>query len=233
MRLPSPTSRRSKKVYLSIWDVFWALLSPLAALWLADALVLAQQDWSMTLNYCALAFGFSIVAFVAFRLQDTMTRHFSAHEALDIIEAVLFAELMTGGFLFTFTRLDGIARSVPLYHGLLLAGGLIFARILTRVAGAEASTDYQSRRERVIVIGANRLASAFISMLNAYAPNRQSVVALLDDKGGIGRAVRGVQVLGTSQELDAIVSEFSVHGVHIDRVILAGDIDLLELGGIA
>jgi len=118
---------------------------------------------------------------------------------------------------------------VPLYHGLLLAGGLIFARILTRVTGAEeASTDYESRRERVIVIGANRLASAFISMLNAYAPNRQSVVALLDDKGGIGRAVRGVQVLGTSQELDAIVSEFSVHGVHIDRVVLAGDTDLLS-----
>src|SRR5690348_3342141 len=154
MRLPSPTSRRSKKVYLSIWDVFWALLSPLVALWFADALVLTQQDWTMALKYCALAFGFSIVAFVAFRLQDTMTRHFSAHEALDIIEAVLFAGLMTCGFLFTFTRLDGISRSVPLYHGLLLAGGLIFARILTRVVEAEdASIDYQSRRERVIVIG--------------------------------------------------------------------------------
>jgi lipopolysaccharide/colanic/teichoic acid biosynthesis glycosyltransferase len=55
------------------------------------------------------------------------------------------------------------------------------------------------------------------------------VVALLDDKAGaIGRAVNGVQVHGTSQELDAIVSEFSVHGVHIDRVVLAGDADLLS-----
>jgi len=230
MRLPSPTSRRKKKVYLSVWDVSWALLSPLLALWVADSLVLSQQDWTMTANYCALAFGFAVVAFLAFRLQDTMTRHFSAHEALDIIEAVLVAELMTCGFLFSFTRLDGIARSVPLYHGVLLAGGLIFARILTRVADSEGSaTDHQSRRERIIVVGANRLASSFISMLNAYAPNRQAVVALLDDKSGaIGRAVGGVQVLGTSQDLDAIVSEFSVHGVQIDRVILAGDTDLLS-----
>src|ERR1700761_5615976 len=163
MSLPSPTSRRKNKVYLSIWDTLWALLSPLFALWMSDALVLSQQDWSMTATYCTLSFGFAIVAFVAFRLQDTMTRHFSAHEALDIIEAVLFAELMTYGVLFTLTRLDGIPRSVPLYHGVLLAVGLIFARILTRAAGAEqGAIHYRSRRERIIVIGANRLASSFI-----------------------------------------------------------------------
>jgi lipopolysaccharide/colanic/teichoic acid biosynthesis glycosyltransferase len=79
------------------------------------------------------------------------------------------------------------------------------------------------------VIGANRLTSSFISMLNAYAPNQQAVVAVLEDKSGaVGRAVAGVQVLGTSQDLDAIISEFSVHGVQIDRVILAGDKDLLS-----
>jgi lipopolysaccharide/colanic/teichoic acid biosynthesis glycosyltransferase len=228
MGLPSPTSRQKKKIYLSVWDVFWALLSPLIALWMGDALVLTRQDWSMTANYCSLSFGFAVVAFVAFRLQDTMTRHFSAHEALDIIEAVLFAELMTYGFLFTLTRLDGIPRTVPLYHGLLLAGGLIFARILTRVAAVEeGAIDHRSRRERIIVIGANRFASSLISMLNAYAPNRQAVVAVLDEKA-IGRSISGVQVVGTSQDLDAIISEFSVHGVHIDRVILAGDTDLLS-----
>ena len=230
MHLPSPTSRQRKKVYLSIWDVFWALLSPLLALWMGNALVLSQQDWNMTTSYCALSFGFAVVAFVAFKLQDTMTQHFSAHEVLDIVEAVLFAELMTYGFLFTLTRLDGIPRTVPLYHGLLLAGGLICARILTRSTRvAEGAMDYQSRGERIIVIGANRLASSLISMMRAYAPNRQAVVAVLDDSPrAVGRSIGGVQVLGTSQDLDAIVGEFLVHGVHVDRVILAGDTDLLS-----
>ena len=230
MGLPSPTSRRKNKVYLSIWDVLWALVSPLAALWMGNALVLSQQDWGMIAIYCALSSGFAVMAFLAFRLQDSLTRHFSAHEAIDIVEAVLFAQLMTGGFLFTLTRLDGIARSVPLYHGLLLAGGLIFLRILMRGAGEEeGAIDFQSRRERIIVIGANRLASSFISMLKAYTPGRAVVVAVLEDKSGkIGRALGGVEVLGTSQDLDAIVGEFAVHGVHIDRVILAGDKDLLS-----
>jgi len=230
MRLPTPTSRRKNKVFLSIWDTFWALLSPIPALWMGGALIVSLQDWTMMATYCALSFGFSIVAFLAFRLQDTMTRHFSAHDALDIIEAVLFAELLTGGFLFTLTRLDGISRSVPFYHGLLLAGGLILARIVTRAADAEeGAVNHQSRRERIIIIGANRLASSFISMLNAYAPNRQTVVAVLDESSkSVGRSVGGVDVLGTPQELDAIVGEFSVHGVHVDRVIVAGDDDLLS-----
>jgi lipopolysaccharide/colanic/teichoic acid biosynthesis glycosyltransferase len=230
MRLPSPTSRRKKKVYLSILDVVWALVSPLLALWLGSALVLSQRDWSLTAIYCALSFGFAVVAFLAFRLQDSMARHFSAHEALDIVEAVLFAQLMTGGLLFALTRLDGIARSVPLYNGFLLAVGLIFIRILTRGAGEEeGAIDFQSRRERIIVIGTNRLASSFISMLKAYKPGRAAVVAVLEEKSGaVGRALGGVQVLGTSQDLDAIVGEFAVHGVQIDRVILAGDTDLLS-----
>lgn len=230
MGLPSPTSRRAKKVYVSVADMCLALVSPLLALWLGDALVLAEQDWSMAITYCALSSGFAAVAFIAFRLQDTTTRHFSAHEALDVAEAVLFAQLLTYGFLFTLTRLDGIPRSVPMYHGLLLAGGLVFIRILTRSAGREETgSDHRSRRERIIVIGANRLAASFISMLRAYAPNREGVVAVLDEKSAaIGRALGGVQVLGTPQELDAIVGEFAVHGVNIDRVVLAGDSDLLS-----
>jgi lipopolysaccharide/colanic/teichoic acid biosynthesis glycosyltransferase len=66
-------------------------------------------------------------------------------------------------------------------------------------------------------------------MLKAYTPGRAEVVAILEEKSSaIGRALGGVQVLGTSQDLDAIVGEFAVHGVHIDRVILAGDKDLLS-----
>lgn len=230
MAVPSPTSRRTRRIDVSIWDAGWALASSLLALWAGDALILTQHDWNSTVLYCALSSAFAVVAYVAFGLRNTVTQHFSAHEALDIVEAVLFSQLLTYGVLFTLTRLDGIARSVPLYQGLLLAGGLIFVRILTRVGGGERrASDYQLRRERIIVIGANRLAGSFISMLRAYAPRQEGVVAVLEEKSSaIGRTLSGVKVLGTPQELDAIVAEFAVHGVQIDRVIFAGDSDLLS-----
>jgi lipopolysaccharide/colanic/teichoic acid biosynthesis glycosyltransferase len=226
-----PTSRSKKKIYMSTLDVFWASVSPPLALYVGGALAFTQQNWSVVASYCALSSAFAIVSFFSFRLHDNIGSNFSAHSALDIAEAVLFAELMTCGFLFTLTRLDGIPRSMPLYHGVLLAAGLILARILTRIvlSEGESAIDYQSRCERVILIGTNRLASSFIRLLNAYAPNRQSVVAVLDEKSVmIGRALAGVQVLGTPQELDAIVGEFAVHGIKVNRVIIAGESDLIS-----
>src|SRR5258708_9156644 len=174
MAVPSPTSRRKRRIDVPIWDAVWALASSLLALWLGDALILTQHDWIAQVIYCALSTGFAVGAYIAFGLRSTVSQHLSAHEVLDIAEAVLFAQLLTYGLLFTLTRLDGIARSVPLYHGLLLAGGLIFVRIVTRGGNDEGrASDYRFRRERIIVIGANRLAASFISMLRAYAPNRE------------------------------------------------------------
>jgi FlaA1/EpsC-like NDP-sugar epimerase len=133
--------------------------------------------------YWVLSAGFVIVEFFAFRLQDGMTRYFSAHEALDIAEAVLFAELMTFAVLFTLTRLDGIPRSIPLVHGLLLAVGLLAARVFVRIVASEDNEppDYHWRRERIILIGANPFASSFIQLLKAYAPHQQGVIAVLDE----------------------------------------------------
>lgn len=230
MRVPTPSSRTGRRVYLSLWDLFWALVSPLLALYVRDAEILFRDDWSVVAYYWILSSGFALLAFFALRIQDGMTRYFSVHEALDIAEAVLFAELMTFAVMFTITRLDGIPRSMPIIHGLILLGGILFARLFVRIvfSPANEAQDYQSRRERIIIIGANPFAASFIQLLRAYAPNHQPVIAVLDDDAGmVGRAVSGVQVFGAPHELDAIVTEFSIHGVETNRVVVAGESDLL------
>src|SRR2546429_8446896 len=169
MRVPSPSSRSGNRIYLSLWDLFWALVSPILALYLRDVDV--NADWSVIASYWVLSAGFAILAFFAFRLQDGMTRYFSVHEALDIAEAVLFAELMTFAVLFTLTRLDGIPRSMPLIHGLLLAVGLLPAQVLARL---RSSPDHEAAVhlycwERMLVIRANSFCPSFIQLLNTYA----------------------------------------------------------------
>jgi lipopolysaccharide/colanic/teichoic acid biosynthesis glycosyltransferase len=198
---------------------------------LRDADIVFRAEWEVLGYYWLFSSGFALVAFVALRLQDGMTRYFSVHEALDIAEATLFTELMTFVSLFTLTRLDGIPRSMPLTHGLLLAGGLMAARIVVRVIFSEDKEplDYHYRRERIILIGANRFASSFIQLLKAYAPAHEHVIAVLDQNAKmIGRAIAGVQVLGAPHELDAIISEFAIHGVGTDRVLIAGEEDFLS-----
>ena len=119
-----PTSRAGRKIYLSIWDLFWALTCPILALYIRDAEGLFERgDLNAVLQYWGMSAGFALIAFFAFRLQDGMTRHFSFQEAIDVAEAVLFAQLLTCAVLFTWSRLDGIPRSAPLIHGLLLGAG--------------------------------------------------------------------------------------------------------------
>jgi FlaA1/EpsC-like NDP-sugar epimerase len=231
MYVPSPTSRSRKKIYLSAWDLFWAAASPPLALYLRDPNIFVNQDWEPIGYYWSLATAFAILAFFALRLHDGMTRYFSVHQALDVAEAVLFAELMTFLGLFTLTRLDGVPRSIPIVHGLLLLAGLLAARIFMRFVAADddEAVHYGSRRERIIVIGANPLASGFIRLLEAFVPQRQTVIAVLDARSDMsGKSVSGVRVLGAPHELEGIISEFVVHGIITDRVVIAGEANVLS-----
>src|SRR5262249_20100740 len=112
MRVPSPTSRTGRRTHLSLLDIFWALLSPFLALVIRDTSLAPTADWNAVAYYCMASSGFALLAFFAFRIHDGMTRHFSVHEALDLAEAVLLAELMTCAVMFTLTRFDGIPRSM-------------------------------------------------------------------------------------------------------------------------
>ena len=136
----SPVSRGSFAIRLSTFDVVWALISPLLALWIRNAPVLSSpDDWpTVTIYtvgiYCAIAFGSSLVAFLIFRTRDGMTHLFSVNDALDVTKAVLVSEFLTYLALFSLTRLQGIPRSTPLIHALLLTAGLLSARAFVRAA---------------------------------------------------------------------------------------------------
>jgi len=230
MRVPSPTSRSRQRIYVSLWDFLWAVASPLLALYLRDPAILFRPDWLPVVEYWLLSAGFAVVAFYAFKIQDNITRHFSVHEAIDIAETVLFVELMTFISLFTLNRFDGIPRSIPLSHGMLLAAGLFAVRILFRIVGQEDDPprEYRLCGDRMILIGATPVASSFIRLLNACAPDRQHVIAVLDgDRNIIGRAISGVQVVGSPLDLEAIVKEYAVHGVTANRVVVTGEVDCL------
>src|SRR5262249_46280678 len=83
--------------------------------------------------------------------------------------------------------------------------------------------------EHVIIIGSNYLSSLLIKMFAAHSPAERRVVAALDGRPAlIGRAIAGVPILGSPDELPAIIDEFAIHGVRINRVIVGGAADLLS-----
>jgi len=236
MRLRSPSSRATPQIRFLVYDVVWAALSPLLTLYVRDAYVLSYDGALTAAIYCLVSFGFSLIAFAAFGIRDGLPRYFSVHDALDLAKAVVVGELMTCVVLFTFTRLDGIPRSTPLIHALLLGAGLIAARAFAHlVARDEPRTDPRPpSSEHIILIGLSDLASLFIKALDAYAPGRRRVVAVLDEKpDSIGRAVSGVRVFGPPAHLHSLIEEFAVHGIRIDRVVIGGEADLVSAEALA
>jgi lipopolysaccharide/colanic/teichoic acid biosynthesis glycosyltransferase len=223
-----PSSRGSFRIRFSAFDLFWAAATPLLALYFRDAYILTANGAPLVLLYCGISLGCSLAAFLAFRLSDGISRYFSVHDAFNVVKAVLASGLMTSILLFTLTRLEGIPRSTPVLQFLLLVAGLLTARTVMMLLDhnqhlANNKAEHSSA-EHIIIIGTNRLSSLYIKFIHAYSPVRRRIIGVLDHKKRfIGRAICGVPVVASPQELDSVIEEFAVHGISADRVIIGGD----------
>jgi len=199
-----------------------AAVSPVVALYLRNADVASNGDWIGAGSYALVSLAFSLITFQAAGISAIIPRFVSVSDLLRIAKVVLVGELMTATALFTVTRLDGIPRSVPAIHALLLGALLIAYRGLGNLAGRQV--DHAVNNENVIVIGLNDWSVLLIKHLQAPVPERQRVIALLDeDPRWIGRSVNGVQVFGPPAHLEAAIEEFATHGLRADRVIVGGE----------
>ena len=173
--------------------------------------------------YCLVSLLFSLIAFSAFSLGDGMPRYFSVRDAMVIAKAVLISELMTCIVLFLFTRLEGVPRSTPVIHGLILGAGLVAVRAFARIANGDRKlTDRQHfAAEQVIMIGLNDLSSSYLKFVESFASGQLRVIAVLDhDPRSIGRTIDGIRIVGPPAHLQSVIEEFAVHGVRIHRVVV-------------
>jgi lipopolysaccharide/colanic/teichoic acid biosynthesis glycosyltransferase len=204
-------------------DVTLAALTPYLALWIRDAYILSPDGLEIAIVYCVISFTFSVFAFAAFRLRDNLAHYFSVHDAVDVAKAVVAAEVLTCVLLFSTTRLQGIPRSTPVIHALVLFLGLISVRAVTHLAvnGKLARGEQEIARKHVIMIGVSRLTAIYMKFLDAMAPGAHKIIAVLDDAARLsGRSIHGVRVLGPPSELESVIEEFAVHGIQIDQVVI-------------
>jgi lipopolysaccharide/colanic/teichoic acid biosynthesis glycosyltransferase len=234
-----PSSRAYFRVRISALDACFAMLSPLLALAVRDppllalavrdAAVLSAVSLSLFL-YWACCTIFSLLAFSIFRLEHKGQRYFSVDDIFDIAKAVVVAELLTAAVMFSFTRLEWIPRSTLFIHALILATALVAARMT--IAHFEhpqkGAIRHPSKTKYAVVIGSNYLSSAFIKWLETNEIEPKQVMAILDDREEVmGRKISGVQVLGSTFQLEQTVEEFSVHGIKVDEVIVSNGEDQL------
>ena len=122
------------------------------------------------------------------------------------------------------TRLEEAPRSIQ-SHFLLLAAGLLGGRVLLRLRQSYRDTPLSraaNNVDHVLIIQASRLAWFFTKMVEELAPDRYRIVAILDDEPKLKhRSLNGYPIIGAPADLEKIVADYAMHGVRIDKVVLA------------
>ena len=236
MRIRLPSSRANLRVRLSPVDVTLAAASPFAALYLRGVDLVSAGGMFAADSFALISMTATLVALRAFRVSSTIPRYISVGDLLSLAKAVVAGDLMTASLLFAITRLDGIPRSVPAIHALILGGGLLAARGLAIIADTTSRSAHRQRSAaiNIIVIGLNDWSVLLIKLLRARAAERWRIIALLDEEPRwFGHSVHGVQVFGPPAHLEALVEEFAAHGVRTDRVVVGGGAVALSPGALA
>jgi lipopolysaccharide/colanic/teichoic acid biosynthesis glycosyltransferase len=227
MRVHTPTSIEQVRRYIDRSDIFSVLFAAPVALVLRDPNLFGFQHNVEAIIYSAVAFVVGGVIIFAFNLGKNVRGLISLNEVQSVVLAALSAVSVTALTVFSLTRLDFVPRTVPLIHVLVLAALMLTARAI-----ATKRRRRQERRNRVapgetnhiLLIGANQLAWSYLRMLNVLDMGRTEVVAILDDNPKLfGRSILGYPVLAPPSELSRVVHEYAVHGVRINRVLIAAN----------
>ena len=130
-------------------------------------------------------------------------------------------------------RLDGVARALPIIQGLLIVSFLVGGRVLTRLSHdrrvRSAPAHHSDGVETVLVIGLNKLAELYLQCLAELDTGRVRIAGLLGEGGRVGLSVHSHPVLGTPEQVASTLRRLELHGVFVDRILVAAPRDDLSV----
>ena len=221
-RLRRPSSHTRLLSRIAVWDVVWGGVSPLAAFFLRDGTI---NSPTVVASYCGIAFLVSLLIFQWFRTSAPISRFYSIRDAFELLKACVLIAALAAVASFLLTRLQEAPRSIPILHFLLLASGLLGARFLLRLRDTRRDTrtsNAATKVEHVVIIGASRLAWFFSKMVEELAPGDYQIVAILDERPKLRhRSLNGYPIIGTPADIENVIADYALHGVQIDKVVVA------------
>jgi lipopolysaccharide/colanic/teichoic acid biosynthesis glycosyltransferase len=158
---------------------------------------------------------------------------------LRIIAATASVVAGAAALTFAYNRLDGVARSLPVLQLLLCPVFLIGARVFHKM-------NYDARQDRkvsiafaqhlnaspvttVLIVGISKLTETYLQAMAELAPSRIQIGGLVGHSGRhVGRLVATHPILGVPGDIENILDRLEVHGVNIDRIVVASPFSALS-----
>lgn len=154
-------------------------------------------------------------------------RYASMDDLMAITRAATITMLLFLVVMFLWSRMDDVPRSVPLINWLVLMamlGGPRFIYRFWKDQRIDLSLTMSGDRVPVLVIGASDGADQFLRGLRQSGDSGYTVVGILSEQPDrVGRTIRGVNVIGTVDDLERTFVELKSKGLAPQRLILSKD----------
>ena len=206
----------NRKLAIATHDILMVALVWLFVLTARYGFSAAEIPWNTFFSTLPLVVVVQSLMMWKFGLYKGVWRFASLPDLWNIIRASLFGVLAISLLLFLFNRLEGVPRSSLALYPIFLVMALGAPRLLFRMwKDHRLNLKVSPEASRVLVVGAGRAGEMLVRDLGRdrdYYP-----VGLVDDNPRLkGAKVQGLPVLGTSDDLAALIAEHEV-----DLVIIA------------
>ena len=129
-------------------DLVGVALTPFVALLIRDNFVLYAPHWQAIVGYAAISFAMLSVALVIAGSHKVLWQYTSLPDVLKIIAILTVALVLAVAISFFESRLEGVARSVPVIQWFLLVSAIVGTRIAFRVWHERARRDQWVKTKR-------------------------------------------------------------------------------------
>jgi len=167
------------------------------------------------------------VVFWASGLYRGVWRYASIDDLMAIARAATLTMLVFLVVMFAWSRMDAVPRSVPFINWLVLMAMLGGPRFLYRFwkdRRIDLTLPANSSQIPVLLIGASDGADQFLRGLRQSTDNPYAVVGILSEQPErVGRTIRGVDVIGTVDDLEETFATLRLRNLAPQRLILTKD----------
>lgn len=226
-----------RRLLILLVDLSLVALGTVLAIWLRDDLLLTTERLILAGPYLGFTLATAVLVLPVFGVNRGIWRYSELQSYLRIALSSLVIVICAVAVTFGYNRLDGVPRSLPILQGLVVISLLVGSRILrrlqqsmraTRPAGAQMPL-LHGGAETVLVVGLTRLADLYLRSVVEFAPKRIRVAGLLGKKDHhVGAHVHNHAILGLPENAAEIVRDLEVHGVVVDRIVVATDFKSLS-----
>ena len=216
-------------------DLCLVVASTLGALVLRDNLEFSAERLLQLLPYLAITIAAAVPVFLLTGVNRALWRFSSLPDYVRIAFAAVATVSLAMESGFMLNRLDGVARSLPILQGLLMAMALVAVRVAMRLRHAQRYRvpspvrPVSDPQEILLIVGLNAVSELFLRSLEEVAGDRIKVAGLLGQRERHrGRLLRLHPILGLPEELAKVLGDLEVHGVTIDRIVVTTRLEQLS-----